>query len=422
MINFSFLSNHSNGDFSFIFKNLEYVVIDELHYYRGVFGSHVANLIRRMKRICNYYGSKPRFFASSATIANPKELAENIFSEQFTHINNDGSPKADKEILFWVPPKISATDWKRPIEEAPELLPELVMRDYKFIAFSNSRRGLEVVLKETRERLKDSKDNQQNTFNFESLVAGYRGGYTPLERREIEYRLNTDQLKGVIATNALELGIDIGSIDVVVNMGFPYTKASFLQQIGRAGRKNKNSYAILILNMHSTIDQFVYFNPDWILNDSVENAIIDKNNLYIQTAHLRAAAAELPITMDDITNFRDLGEILPVLLEAKEIVNQNSRFVWNGEDFPAGKISLRGIDRNRYKVVNIENNEVLTEMDESTAFREVHPHAIYIHEGDSYFCERLDLQNRIADVKPTNDNYYTEPHTNIMITHLNTHK
>jgi len=422
MINASFLANHSSGDFSFIFKNLEYVVIDELHYYRGVFGSHLANLVRRMKRICHYYGSSPQFFASSATIANPKELAENVFSDTFTLINHDGAPRADKEIILWVPPKISSTDWKMPKEDSPNLLPELVIRGYKFIAFSKSRQELEIVLRETRERLKESYENKHNTFNYESLVAGYRGGYTPEERREIERRLNTDNLKGVIATNALELGIDIGDMDVVVNMGFPYTKASFFQQIGRAGRKNKKSYAILLLNMYITIDQFICFNPDWLLDNQVENAIINKDNLFIQTAHLRAAAAELPITMDDIKLFPDLGEILPVLVEARELTKQNALFSWNGEEFPAGDISLRGIDKERYKVVNIETDEVLTEMDETTAFREVHPRAIYIHDGEMYLCEALDLKNKKAEVSPSHENYYTTPFTNTTITPLHIHQ
>jgi len=406
MVNSAFLPHHSKFGFEYIFKNLEFVVIDELHYYRGAFGSHIANVLRRLKRISKYYNSIPQFFCSTATIANPIELAENIFNEKFCLVNNDCSPCAEKEVIFWLPPGNRFVQ-----SEATDLIPESVMQEYKFIAFSQSRRELEVILKEVRERLsqKDIGNRNHSYKDSSNLISGYRGGYRPEERKEIERELANGNLKGVIATNALELGIDIGSIDLVISAGFPKTKASFFQQIGRAGRRGSKSYAVLILNLRNTYDQFIAASPDWLFNSSIENAIIDKNNLFIQIAHVRAASAELPLTLDDLGLFPDLGEILPVLLNKKELIKNNGRFTWNGKEFPAGDYSLRAITSNRYKIINKQNNEVLSEMDEAQAFKEIFKNAIYLHNGESYLVENLDLINRLAIAIPVNYNYYTVP-------------
>ncbi len=409
MLNSSFLPNHSVYGFNHMFSKLRFMIIDELHYYRGAFGSHMANIMRRLTRICKYYRCTPQFLCSSATISNPVELAENICGDKFTHIEKDGSPTSEKNILFWQPPLIRDTQYRKtPEAEASELIPILVEQDIRFITFCKTRREVEVVLKEVRDKLTNMDNKPTLGKNLSHLVAGYRGGYTPEERKEIENRLSTGKLAGVVSTNALELGIDIGKLDIVVEAGFPGTKASFWQQLGRAGRRGGKAFGILILDITPN-DQYIAVNSEWLFESGVENAVIDKNNLFIQLAHVRAAAAELPISLDDAALFPDIGEIIPVLLQAKELKNDNGSFVWIGNEFPAGDYNLRNINNKTYKVVNKFSGTVITEMDEYLAFHEVHPKAIYIHDSMQYMVESLDTTNRIAYVFPVDMNYFTVP-------------
>ncbi len=409
MLNSSFLPNHSVYGFNHMFSRLSFMVIDELHYYRGAFGSHMANIMRRLNRLCKYYKSSPQFLCSSATIANPVELAENICGGSFLHIDKDGSPSSEKNIYFWQPPLVRDTQYRKtPEAEAAELIPILVEQDVKFISFCKTRREVEVVLKEVRDKLSNMDNKPSLGRNLSHLVAGYRGGYTPEERKEIEQRLASGKLAGVVSTNALELGIDIGKLDLVIEAGFPGTKASFWQQLGRAGRRGGKAYGILILDITPN-DQYIAVNSEWLFESGVENAVIDKNNLFIQLAHARSAAAELPLSLDDAAIFPDLGEIVPVLIEAKELKNDSGSFAWIGNEFPAGDYNLRNINNKTYKVVNRQNGVVITEMDEYLAFHEVHPKAIYIHDSMQYMVETLDLVNRIAYVFPVDMNYFTVP-------------
>lgn len=409
MLNSSFLPNHSVFGFNHIFSRLNFLVIDELHYYRGAFGSHMANIMRRLQRVCSYYKSSPQFLCSSATIANPVELAENICGQKFVHIDKDGSPSSEKTIYFWQPPLIRDTQYRKtPEAEASELIPLLVEQDVKFITFCKTRREVEVVLKEVRDKLSNMDNKPTLGRNLSRLVAGYRGGYTPEERKEIETKLASGKLAGVVSTNALELGIDIGKLDIVVEAGFPGTKASFWQQLGRAGRRGGKAFGILILDVTPN-DQYLAVNSDWLFDTGVENAVIDKNNLFIQLAHVRAAAAELPLSLDDAAVFPDLGEIVPVLIQAKELKNEGGSYVWSGNEFPAGDYNLRNISNKTYKVINKMTGAVITEMDEYLAFHEVHPKAIYIHDSLQYMVESLDLTNRIAYVFPVDMNYFTVP-------------
>lgn len=409
MLNSSFLPNHSLFGFNHIFSRLKFVVIDELHSYRGAFGSHMANIMRRLNRICRYYKSSPQFLASSATIANPVELAESICSGKFVHICKDGSPSGEKNIIFYQPPFVRDTQYKKgPEEEASELIPDLVEGGVRFITFCKSRREVEVVLKEVRDRLTDIENKPSLGKDLSHLVAGYRGGYTPEERKEIEDRLSSGRLMGVISTNALELGLDIGKLDLSIMCGFPGTKASFWQQLGRAGRRGEASYGILIFDV-TPVDQYIAVNKEWLLDSRVENAVIDKNNLFIELAHVRSAAAELPLTLDDAAVFPDLGEIVPVLLDAKELKGDRGTFTWVGNEFPSGDFNLRNINNNTYKVLNKADGMIITEMDEPTAFHEVYPKAIYMHDGMQYLVENLDLENRVASVVPVDMNYFTVP-------------
>lgn len=323
MLNYSFLPKHRR--FSRLFSNLKYIVIDELHIYRGAFGSHLANIIRRIGRVCRYYSSDPLFLCSSATINNPLELAEGICGKTFVQISNDGSPAPERRYHFIQPPEIglSGTGGRVPISTiATQLIPKLIQNDRSFITFCKSRASVEIVLKESREKLKAL---ERNTYDYSRLIFGYRAGYHSEERKDIEKKMVTGVIKGLVATNALELGIDIGSVDSVILTGFPRTIASFYQQSGRAGRKGAVCDTFLILD-NQPMDQFLAVNPEWLFDADTENAVIDKDNVFIQIAHIRAAAAELPLQLDDYAVFPDLSQILTYLLEKKEIVNSRGAF------------------------------------------------------------------------------------------------
>lgn len=423
MLNAAFLPNHSKYGFDFIFTNLKYVVIDELHSYRGAFGAHLANIFRRMKRVCGYYRSKPRFLCSSATIANPVELAERICGERFALIDRDGSPAPEKEYRIVQPPEIKGNNDKiygrrSASSVAADLIPELVEEDRHFIAFGRSRRNVEVILKESRDKL--------DAAGFlghggSGKIAGYRGGYTPLERREIERKMTDGELSGLVSTNALELGIDIGKLDSTVIVGYPGTRASFWQQTGRAGRSGEKCVNYLILE-NQPFDQYIAVDPEWLFSRASESAVVDPDNLLIQLAHIRAAAAEMPLSLDDAALFPDLGEVIPVLMNTEEVKSLAGRFAWAGPAFPAGDYSLRNMDRTRFKLIVMDDVEFVdgrrqakgagrevTEMDESQAYHELHPGAVYMHDGVLYEVLKLDLVSRTAEAVSFNGNYYTVP-------------
>ncbi len=419
MIQASFLPNHNRYGFPFLFRNLKFIVIDEIHAYRGAFGSHVSNVIRRLLRICKYHKNSPQFLCSSATIANPQELAENICHKKFFHISKDGSPTSEKEIIFWQPPFVgSDRKYQRSVvQEMIELLPRLIEDNIRFISFCMSRKATEVVTKESRDTLTAGKFGSM----LATKISGYRGGYTPEERHRIEKDLRNGDILGVVSTNALELGIDIGSLETVIMGGFPGTRASFWQQVGRAGRRGEKAYAILMLRPKST-DQFVGINPDWLLGVSPENAVIDKNNLFIQLSHIRAAAAELPLTIDDISYFPDLGEVLPLLQEIGEIEEIFNTFHWKGNSSPAHEISLRNITNETVEVFDSKNQKTLTTMDLTQAKRELYPGAIYLHDTIQYKSISLDIETKIATVESADLNYFTEPEIYLVIDILATHK
>lgn len=406
MLNTGFLPHHNKDGFKFIFSNLKFIVLDELHTYRGAFGSHIANLMSRINRICKYYNTSPQYLCSSATIANPVELAQNICGKAFSLIDQDGSPAPEKKYYIWQPPIIGKDGYRlRPEQEASNFLPELVVNNESFIAFCKSRRAVEVVLKESRDELADG---IIEGVDYSNLISGYRSGYKPEERKEIENKMVSGILKGLISTNALELGIDIGKIDNTVIIGYPGTRASFWQQSGRAGRSGKQASTYLILD-NLPFDQYIAIDNEWLFSTGSENAVIDKNNLTIQLSHIRAAAAEIPLTPDDIELFPNLGEVVPVLMNGNELKNENGRFVWIGKDFPAGDFSLRNMNKESFKLKNKSDFAFLTEMDELQAYREIHKGAIYIHDGQMYQVEEMDLVNRLSIASPIKINYYTVP-------------
>lgn len=417
MLNAAWLPNHGRRGFSQVFRNLRYLVVDEMHTYRGAFGSHVANLMRRLSRVTAHYGSSPQILCSSATIANPIELAEALFDRPFGHVEEDGSPSAGRVIHFWQPPVVDGDFRRGVVQEMSDVLPELVAARRRTIAFCRSRKDTEVVLKETRDALRSVDGGHDES----RLVAAYRGGYTPEERRGVQSDLLAGKLMAVVSTNALELGVDIGQLEVVLQAGFPGTRASFWQQIGRAGRRGRTAEAYLMLRM-SPMDQFIAMDPDWLLGRKSERAVIDPKNLMIQLAHVRAAAAELPLSLDDLELFPDLGEIVGILTEAGEVRDVFGSFHWAGDAHPAGDFSLRNMDRDRFKIVNVESGETLTEMDRPQTYHEAHWRAVYLHDGMQYMVDELDLVGHVAKVRPVDQNYYTEPDVRTSIEVLNVQK
>ena len=285
------------------------------------------------------------------------------------------------------------------------MLPDLVKEQRHFIAFGKSRRTVEVILKEARDKLDATGFLSQADSR---KIAGYRGGYTPLERKEIERKMMSGELNGLVSTNALELGIDIGSLDTTVIVGYPGTRASFWQQSGRAGRNGQTCVNYLILE-NQPFDQYIAVEPGWLFEGKSENAIVDPDNLLIELAHIRAAAAELPLSLDDAALFPCLGEIIPVLMKAEEVKSMAGRFAWSGPAFPAGDYSLRNMDKTRFKLILDNENREITEMDESQAYHELHPGAVYMHDGALYEILKLDLVSRTATAKPFEGNYYTVP-------------
>ncbi|MSP91979.1 MAG: DEAD/DEAH box helicase, partial [Myxococcales bacterium] len=422
MLNAALLPNHGRPGYAHLFRHVRWVVIDELHSYRGAFGAHVANVVRRLLRICRHAGSRPQFLGSSATIANAQAHAETLCGVPFRLLDEDGSPSAGKVIHFWRPP-LQSDDQRKPVtEELARLVPWLVRHRHRTIAFCRSRKETEIVLKEARDRLRhvDADGTRDARGHDETaLLAGYRGGYTPVERREVERALQDGRLLGVVTTNALELGIDIGALEVVVQGGFPGSRASFWQQMGRAGRRGNVAHGIVVLAV-SPIDEYIAQNPDWLVGQPAESAVVDPDNLAIQLWHARAAAAELPLTLDDAATFPDLGEMVPVLAERGEVRDVHGAWHWQGGPFPAGEFSLRTLDPDRFKVVDRGTQRTITEMDRYQVYREAHPRAVYLHDGVQYQVEKLDLVQHVATVAEVQQNFYTQPdvrsHIDVLIT------
>ena len=420
MLNGSMLPNHSKYGFDFIFANLKYIVLDELHVYRGAFGSHLANVFRRLSRLCRYYHSDPHFLCSSATIANPVELAEKICGKTFTCISKSGAGMAERTYCLIQPPEKLDRDGnpygkESVISVAADLLPQLMEEKESFLAFAKSRKNVEILVKETRDHLENS--GFLGSARKEE-ISGYRGGDTPKERKDIEKRMISGELTGLVSTNALELGIDIGKINTTVLVGYPGTRASFWQQTGRAGRgKGKCTNYLILANL--PMDQYIALEPEWLFDSSSENAIVDPDNLLIELAHIRAAAAELPLSLDDGALFPDLGETIPVLLRVEEVRSLGGRFVWSGGLYPAGEFSMRNIDQNKYQLLNKETGKNITEMDEEQAFHEIHEGAVYMHDGEFYQVVHMNLESKIVEAVPFHGNYYTVPgcETNIRIIH-----
>ena len=395
MLHVGLLPHHDRwGD---VLANLRYVIVDEAHVYRGVFGSHVANVLRRLRRLARIYDSEPQFLLASATIANAGELAEALTGERATVIEHDTSPKAERDVVIWNPPLLDAELGLRasPLGDAARLLSQLTSRGLRTICFAKSRKAAELIHRFTSERVDIATANR---------LAPYRAGYTPEQRRDIERRLVEGELLGVTATDALELGIDIGLLDCAISVGFPGTIASLRQQWGRAGRRG-HGLAILVAS-EDALDQFFAREPEALLSRRVEAAIVDHANPRILDPHVLSAAYEAPLDEKDAATLG--SEALRRAAELPELEHTSAGFVWKGRDYPAARFSLRSGDGDAFTVVDATTGSLLGLVERERAYSTVHEGAVYLHLGEQYLVEALDLEGRIAVVAPARVDWYTQ--------------
>jgi DEAD/DEAH box helicase domain-containing protein len=390
-----------------LFENLRYIVIDELHTYRGVFGSHLANVLRRLKRVAQFYGSDPQFISCSATIANPGELASALIEKEVEVVDDNGAPAGEKLFVFYNPPMVNRNLGIRRsyINEATRVAKEILARKLQTIVFANSRLQTEVLLTYLRQA-NPPKPGQPEP------IRGYRGGYLPGERREIERGLREGRILGVVATSALELGIDVGSLDACVMAGYPGSIASTWQRAGRAGRRSGSSCAVFVASS-APLDQFIVQHPEYFFESSPEHAHIQPDNLEILVNHLKCAAFELPISPEEVFGNVNLPELCEQLGEAGFLHQSGDQWHWIDEAYPADTVSLRSVTSDNFVIIDTtgEQNgrpEVIGEVDFSSALTTVHPKAIYIHQGQQYHVERLEFDKRKAYVKPVSVDYFTD--------------
>lgn len=402
-----------------LFENLRFVVLDELHTYRGVFGSHLANVLRRLRRICRHYGSDPALICCSATIANPRELAERLAEAPFEVVSESGAPRGEKLFLFVNPPIVNRQLGIRRsyISETRRVSLEFLRRGLQVIVFAQSRLATELLTR----YLKDAFDGPPGASD---AVRGYRGGYLPKRRREIEKGLRDGEVRAVVATNALELGIDIGALDAAVLAGYPGTIAATWQRAGRAGRRATRSAAVLVASS-APLDQFIVRNPSYFFGSSPEHALINPDNLHILLDHIKCAAFELPFRTDERFGGESLPEILRILQEEGFVhlagEGAEQAWHWTSESYPADAISLRSITSDNFVVVDVtDTTKVIGETDFTSGPSTLHPKAIYIVEGTLYQVERLDFEGRKAYVRQIDCDYYTDAISYDRVTILDT--
>lgn len=385
------------------FENLRYFVIDELHYYRGVYGSHLANVIRRLKRICEFYGSQPQFICCSATIANPRELAEAVCEVPFELVDRNGAPSGEKYFVFYNPPVVNRQLGIRRsyLHEARKVALDFIDHGHQTLVFCNHRLATEVLvtyLKEACERKPMSA----------SAVRGYRAGYLPKERREIECQLRKGDVRCVVATNALELGIDIGSLDAVVMAGYPGTVASTLQRAGRAGRRQSTSLCVMVASS-DPLDQYIVEHPDYFFSRAPEEAHINADNLEISLQHLKCAAFELPIRDGETYGPHNTRPLCEFLQEQGFLHPSAGVWHWTSDTYPADAVSLRAITSDNFVIVDVTRDaKVIGELPFPTALIALHEKAIYLHEAKQFQVEKFDYDGRKAYVRQIDCDYYTQ--------------
>ncbi|MBL0345434.1 DEAD/DEAH box helicase [Candidatus Villigracilis affinis] len=411
MLHTGILPHHAN--WSDFFSNLKFIVIDEAHTYRGVFGSHVANVIRRLKRVANFYGAKPQFILASATIGNPKELAERLIEEEVELIDNDGSSRGERHFIIYNPPVTDAALGlrKSSLLESVRLANDLLTYDVQSVVFARTRRSVEIILTYLQSPIVNRQSSHVNQ------VRGYRSGYLPHQRREIEQGLRDGSVKSVVATNALELGIDIGGLGAAILVGYPGTIASARQQSGRAGRGDDPAVSVLVASPNP-LDQFLAHHPEYFFGSSPEMALVNPNHLLILLEHLRCAMFELPFKKGDgFGGISDelLDEYLEFLVANQDAHFSNEKYYWMKDQYPAANISLRSASPQSVVLQSVtEDGRPLTigTVDGESAAWMVHPGAIYMHEAQQYFVQEFNIENHIAQLVPVGLDYYTEAQKN----------
>ena len=386
-----------------LFENLRYIVADELHTYRGVFGSHLCNVLRRLRRIAHFYGREPQFICSSATIANPGELASRLLETNVEVLNANGAPAAGKTFVFYNPPVVNrALGIRRSyIHESARVAQEFLKHELQTMVFANSRLHTELLLTYLQQA------NPHAPGKLET-IRGYRGGYLPNERREIERGLRDARIRGVVSTSALELGIDVGSLDAVVMAGYPGTIAGTWQRAGRAGRRSGSSCAVMVASS-APLDQFMVRNPDYFFGRTPEHAYIQPDNLEILVNHLKCAAFELPIAPQERFGDVDVPDLCARLADAGYLHQAGDHYHWTHEAYPADTVSLRSVTSDNFVIIDITGEpNVIGEVDFSSALTTVHEKAIYLHGGEQYHVEHLDFKERKAYVKRVDVDYYTD--------------
>jgi len=403
MVHLGIMPNHSA--WKEFFSRLRYVVIDEAHVYRGVFGSHVANVVRRLKRLCAHYGSSPQFILCTATIANPKEHVERLTGLPFEVVAEDGSPHGGKEFVFWNPPIIDEAKSARrsPNSEATLLLTELMKRNIRSLAFTRSRRLTELIYMYVRDQLK------KDAPKLADKVKPYRAGYMAEDRRQIERELFDGKLLAAVATTALELGVDIGDLDATVLTGYPGSIASTWQQAGRSGRGKEDSISFLI-GLDNPLDQYLMRHPEFFFGKSHENALINPDNIHILKPHVLCAAWEMPLTDGEARLFGDNFSQAVDELERGGLLRKRRGYWYPAPSvtYPAEEINIRSTSSHNYNLVDATSGVLLETIEEANAFFQIHPGAIYLHQGESYLVTKLDLLGRTASAVLTDAPYYTQ--------------
>ncbi len=399
-----------------LFSSLEFVVIDELHTYRGLFGSQVANVIRRLKRICAFYGSSPTFICASATIANPLELAKRLLEEDDVKlVDRSGAPRGERRLIFYNPPLVNREMGVRrsSMLEARRIAAPWIREGVQTIVFCRSRLQVEVMLSYLRQDLAPRLDAHQR-------VRGYRAGYLPLHRREIEAGLRNGDITGVVSTNALELGIDIGTLQTAVLVGYPGTIASTWQQLGRAGRRS-GSVGVFVASS-SPLDQFIVRHPEYFLGSDPEEGLIDPDNLLLLAGHLQAGLFELPFEEQEKLGRADVRELLELFEEDGSATRSAGRWFWSRQAFPAEEIHLRRIAADNVVIIDTSHPrpQVIGEMDQFTAPVLLHEEAVYLHEGAQFHVDRLDWDEKKAYVHPVEVDYYTDALASVAVQVLDT--
>jgi DEAD/DEAH box helicase domain-containing protein len=398
MLHVGILPGHEN--WTKFLKTLRVIVLDEMHVYRGVFGSHVGNVIRRLLRLCEWHRNRPQVIGCSATIGNPTELFRKLTGRSGVLIDDDGAPKSQRTFVFWNPPVLDANSRASANATTADIVSSLTQSGAKTLAFCRARVSTELVLRQTRDRL-------DRAGSDASLVESYRAGYTPKERRMIEQALFKGSLRGLVATNAMELGVDVGDLDAVVMNGYPGTVASFWQQAGRAGRGKRPGLAIMVAH-DDPLEQFLLRDPELLLQASVESVALNPENSSILAQQIRCAAHERPISVAELSEFGESALPIAESLDAAGELNyQGGTFYYPSFEPPASAVNIRSAGGGA--VILMVEGQQLGSMERWRALQNAHPGAIYLHRGQTYFVESLDLDAGLARVRPDNPPYYTQP-------------